>query len=85
MSVVVPLPARYNYVGSFVRPKHLLEAHEQKTKAAITPEALRLVQDKAISEIVEFQQSRGRPKAGRYDARDASLSGQFQKHVRCVW
>ena len=53
------LPARYDHVGSFLRPKYLLEAREQKAKGSITPEQLRLVEDKAISEIVKFQQDVG--------------------------
>ena len=59
MSNAYPLPARYDHVGSFLRPKYLLEARAQKAKGEITAEALRLVEDKAISEIVEFQQSVG--------------------------
>ena len=31
------LPARYDHVGSFLRPKYLLEAREQKAKGEITP------------------------------------------------
>jgi 5-methyltetrahydropteroyltriglutamate--homocysteine methyltransferase len=53
------LPARYDHVGSFLRPAYLLEARAQKAKGEITPEALREVEDKAIKEIIEFQQSVG--------------------------
>ena len=53
------LPARYDHVGSFLRPAYLLEARAQKAKGGITPEALREVEDKAIKEIIEFQQSVG--------------------------
>ena len=53
------LPARYDHVGSFLRPKFLLEAREQKAKGQITPEQLRSVEDKAIAEIVKFQQDVG--------------------------
>ncbi len=53
------LPARYDHVGSFLRPKFLLEAREQKAKGEITPEQLREVEDKAITEIVKFQQDVG--------------------------
>jgi 5-methyltetrahydropteroyltriglutamate--homocysteine methyltransferase len=53
------LPARYDHVGSFLRPQYLLEAREQKAKGEITPEQLRLVEDKAITEIVRFQESVG--------------------------
>ena len=53
------LPARFDHVGSFLRPSYLLEARAQKAKGEITPEALREVEDKAIKEIIEFQQSVG--------------------------
>ena len=53
------LPARYDHVGSFLRPKYLLEARERKAKGEITPEQLRRVEDKAITEIVRFQEDVG--------------------------
>ncbi|HYF21238.1 MAG TPA: 5-methyltetrahydropteroyltriglutamate--homocysteine S-methyltransferase, partial [Ramlibacter sp.] len=56
---MMQLPARYDHVGSFLRPKYLLEAREQKAKGEITPEQLREVEDKAIAEIVKFQESIG--------------------------
>ncbi len=54
-----PLPARYDHVGSFLRPLYLLEAREQKAKGVISPEQLRTIEDKAIAEIVKFQQDVG--------------------------
>lgn len=53
------IPARYDHVGSFLRPAYLLEAREKKAKGEITPEALRQVEDKAIAEIIQFQQDVG--------------------------
>ncbi|MEJ7930875.1 5-methyltetrahydropteroyltriglutamate--homocysteine S-methyltransferase [Ramlibacter sp. AN1015] len=53
------LPARYDHVGSFLRPKYLLDAREQKARGEISPEQLRAVEDKAIAEIVQFQQDVG--------------------------
>ena len=53
------IPARYDHVGSFLRPAYLLEAREQKAKGQITPEQLRVVEDKAITEIVKFQEEIG--------------------------
>ena len=53
------LPARYDHVGSFLRPAYLLEAREQKAKNHITPEQLRKVEDQAITEIVKFQEDVG--------------------------
>ena len=53
------LPSRADHVGSFLRPKALLDAREQRAKGEITPEQLRAVEDKAITEIVKFQQDVG--------------------------
>ena len=53
------LPARYDHVGSFLRPKYLLEARAQKARGDITPEQLRKVEDQAIAEIVKFQEDVG--------------------------
>ena len=53
------LPARYDHVGSFLRPKFLLDAREKKSKGEISATELRAVEDKAINEIVDFQQSVG--------------------------
>lgn len=53
------LPARYDHVGSFLRPAYLLEARDKKAKGEISAEALREIEDRAISEVVEFQQSVG--------------------------
>ncbi len=53
------LPARYDHVGSFLRPKYLLEARAQKARGEITPEQLRVVEDQAIAEIVKFQEDVG--------------------------
>jgi 5-methyltetrahydropteroyltriglutamate--homocysteine methyltransferase len=52
-------PFRADHVGSFLRPKYLLEAREQKAKGEITAEQLRRVEDKAITEIVKFQEDVG--------------------------
>ena len=53
------LPARYDHVGSFLRPKALLEARELKARGQITPAQLRTVEDEAIADIVKFQQDVG--------------------------
>ena len=53
------LPARFDHVGSFLRPQYLLEARAQKARGDITHEQLRTVEDTAISEIVKFQEDVG--------------------------
>jgi 5-methyltetrahydropteroyltriglutamate--homocysteine methyltransferase len=52
-------PFRADHVGSFLRPKYLLDARAQAASGAITKEALRQVEDQAIAEIVQFQQDVG--------------------------
>jgi 5-methyltetrahydropteroyltriglutamate--homocysteine methyltransferase len=52
-------PFRADHVGSFLRPKYLLEAREQAARQQITPAQLRAVEDRAIAEIVRFQQDVG--------------------------
>jgi len=52
-------PFRADHVGSFLRPKFLLDAREQFKQGAITPTQLRAVEDRAISEIVRFQEGVG--------------------------
>jgi 5-methyltetrahydropteroyltriglutamate--homocysteine methyltransferase len=53
-------PFRADHVGSFLRPKYLLDAREDYfVKKTITAEQLRAVEDRAITEIVQFQQDVG--------------------------
>jgi 5-methyltetrahydropteroyltriglutamate--homocysteine methyltransferase len=52
-------PFRADHVGSFLRPKYLLDAREQRSKGEIDAEQLRAVEDRAITEIVRFQEDVG--------------------------
>jgi 5-methyltetrahydropteroyltriglutamate--homocysteine methyltransferase len=52
-------PFRADHVGSFLRPKRLLEAREKQQKGELSKEGLRAVEDDAIAEIVKFQQDVG--------------------------
>lgn len=53
-------PFRADHVGSFLRPSYLLEAREQFfVKKTIDAAQLRAVEDRAITEIVKFQQHVG--------------------------
>ncbi len=56
---MMQLPARYDHVGSFLRPKALLDAREKKARGEITPAQLREVEDQAIAGVVQFQQDVG--------------------------
>ena len=52
-------PFRADHVGSFLRPKFLLDAREQFRTGAIDAKKLRAVEDEAIRGIVKFQEDLG--------------------------
>ena len=52
-------PFRADHVGSFLRPKFLLDARERFRTGAIDAAALRAVEDEAIRNIVRFQEDLG--------------------------
>jgi 5-methyltetrahydropteroyltriglutamate--homocysteine methyltransferase len=54
-----PLPLRADHVGSFLRPKALLDARLQHKAGEIDSAALRLVEDEAIRGAVKFQEELG--------------------------
>jgi 5-methyltetrahydropteroyltriglutamate--homocysteine methyltransferase len=54
-------PFRAEHVGSFLRPAWLLEARNQFRRQEIDAAALRAVEDRAITEIVAFQERVGLP------------------------
>lgn len=45
-------PFRADHVGSFLRPKELLDARERQRKGEITRAQLREVEDRAIRDVV---------------------------------
>src|SRR5689334_18288503 len=52
-------PFRADHVGSFLRPKVLLDARDQYKTGAIDIAQLRLIEDEAIRGIVKFQENLG--------------------------
>ena len=52
-------PFRADHVGSFLRPAELLQARERAQKGELSREALREIEDKAIRDIVRFQEGLG--------------------------
>src|SRR3954451_4576464 len=52
-------PFRADHVGSFLRPKRLLDARAKKASGELSAEQLRAVEDDAIAEIVSFQEDVG--------------------------
>ena len=57
--VVEKAPFRVDHVGSFLRPKELVEAREKFAKGELTREQLTAVEDKCIKEIVKKQYEAG--------------------------
>jgi 5-methyltetrahydropteroyltriglutamate--homocysteine methyltransferase len=52
-------PFRAEHVGSFLRPQYLLDARKRREAGAIDAEELREVEDRAIREVVAFQEGLG--------------------------
>ena len=52
-------PFRADHVGSFLRPRYLLDARERKARGEITAAQLREVEDRAITEVIHMQQDVG--------------------------
>jgi len=52
-------PYRADHVGSFLRPKRLLEARERRARGEIDAEALRAIEDAAIEDVVRRQEAVG--------------------------
>lgn len=59
MSKRMTPPFRADHVGSFLRPKALLDAREERQQGKISWERLREVEDRAIRDIVKLQESLG--------------------------
>jgi len=59
MSARIRAPFRADHVGSFLRPKFLLDARNQFKQNAINRAQLRDVEDRAIRDVVKFQEDLG--------------------------
>lgn len=59
MSSRMKPPFRADHVGSFLRPKALLDARAKRANGEMSAEELRTVEDDAIREIVRFQEDLG--------------------------
>src|SRR6187399_528124 len=53
------LPSRADHVGSFLRPRYLLEAREKFARREIGASELRAVEDQAIAEVIRMQEEVG--------------------------
>src|SRR5689334_13024104 len=59
LNVPTKPPFRADQVGSFLRPKALLDARAQFARKEIDAEQLRSVEDEAIRDVVRFQEDLG--------------------------
>jgi methionine synthase II (cobalamin-independent) len=59
MSARTNPPFRADHVGSFLRPKELLEARDKRARNQISKEELRKAEDAAIRDVVKFQEDVG--------------------------
>ena len=50
-------PYRYDIVGSFLRPDYLKDARAEYAEGTLSADQLREVEDKAIKELVEKEES----------------------------
>ena len=53
------LPSRADHVGSFLRPRSVLEAREHRAAGNIDYSELRAIEDRAIADLVKWQESLG--------------------------
>jgi 5-methyltetrahydropteroyltriglutamate--homocysteine methyltransferase len=53
------IPSRADHVGSFLRPKYLLDAREKFARREIDGAKLRAVEDQAIAEVIRMQEEVG--------------------------
>jgi len=53
------LPSRADHVGSFLRPRSVIEAREHRAAGNIDYSELRAIEDAAIAELVKWQESLG--------------------------
>ena len=53
------LPSRADHVGSFLRPKEVIEARDARAQGTIDDAALREVENEAIADLVEWQEGLG--------------------------
>jgi 5-methyltetrahydropteroyltriglutamate--homocysteine methyltransferase len=59
MSARTKPPFRADHVGSFLRPKEVIDARERLAKGEISKQDLRKVEDASIRDIVKFQEDLG--------------------------
>jgi 5-methyltetrahydropteroyltriglutamate--homocysteine methyltransferase len=82
MKIAPPqLPSRAEQVGSFLRPKYLLEARDRFRTGQIDAAALRLVEDRAVAEVVKYQEDLGLKAIGDGEFRRTYFHLDFLKQL----
>jgi 5-methyltetrahydropteroyltriglutamate--homocysteine methyltransferase len=59
INMTTKLPSRADHVGSFLRPKSVIDARTQRAANAISYEELRAIEDQAIADLVKWEESLG--------------------------
>lgn len=77
-------PFRADHVGSFLRPKELLDARERFRSGALAREALTAIEDRLIRDVVKKQEATGIEAITDGDFRRQSWSGDFIKAINGV-
>ena len=65
------LPSRADHVGSFLRPRSVIEARTHRAADNIDYEQLRAIEDEAIAELIKWEESLGL---------QAITDGEFRRH-----
>lgn len=77
-------PFRADHVGSFLRPKELLEARDKYNDGTLDLTRLREVEDRLITEVVRSQEAAGMKAVTDGDFRRTSWSGDFLTAIHGV-
>ncbi len=84
MATVNRAPFRADHVGSFLRPKELLDAREGFRTGKVTREALTELEDKLVRDVVKKQEATGIQAITDGDFRRQSWSGDFISAIKGV-
>jgi 5-methyltetrahydropteroyltriglutamate--homocysteine methyltransferase len=74
-------PYRADQVGSFLRPREVLEARAAHTEGRLTADQLRAIEDKAILDVIELQRQVGIDVYSDGEFRRGSWAGDFSEAV----
>lgn len=69
--------ARVEHVGSLLRPQYLRDARETRARGEITPASFKAAEDRAVREIVAFQEDLDLPVVGDGEMRRESFQSEL--------